>query len=413
MKFTVLLTLFIAMQIGIIVICLSGLRVVIFRNRPIGALAVLIAVEITSVAALLLGAYGEARWEAFSAPAKLFRQFNSKALSEIERANNPALFAILDAQRPSLQPPDRTQLAEFQQWQKTLRGTLRTTFDLPDMSTEKNVPFTVQSTIQLDGGIARESISISSDDGVQIPAYLFSPGNATKSPAILVVPGHVKEHESGIEQTGILANSYQHAAALRLAEAGFVTLTIELRGFGQLGKAYGTEHRLVAYNAILAGTFYKAIIANDLRHAVNFLQDRAEVDSQRIGITGASYGGEMSVAYAALDPRIKAVVFQAYGGQIGTNPGVAGTRDDQPHYCHIIPGANLLFQQQDVFLLLAPRPTLGIKGSEDRPWDPLFYAALQEGWSNSGKRSNLALTSESGGHEYFVQPAIEFFRKNL
>ena len=232
-------------------------------------------------------------------------------------------------------------------------------------------------------------------------------------PAIVVVPGHVRESRSGIAQTAGLTDSYQHSAALELARAGFVTLTFELRGFGQLGTPYRTEHRLVAYNAILAGTFYKAIITKDMKTAVDLLQSLPEVDADRVGITGASYGGELSVNYAALDSRIKAIAFQAYGGHIGGFNGVTGTRSDQPHYCHIIPGANTLMKQQDIFLLLAPRPTLGIRGDQDPFQDTAFPALLQAGWDAYGSPANLELRTEHGGHEYFIAPAIEFFQSNL
>lgn len=286
-------------------------------------------------------------------------------------------------------------------------------YGLSEIPTAGDIPIAVDSSTRLHSGVIQESIAITAQDGVQIPAYLFLPSDSSKRPAIIVIPGHVSESESGIEQTGALTDSYQHAAALRLAEAGFVTLTFELRGFGQLGQKHGTEHRLVAYNAILAGTFYKAIIARDLKNAVDFLQTRAEIDPDRIGITGASYGGEMSVAYAALDPRIKVIVFQAYGGAADNNPGVTGSKDDQPHYCHIIPGANLLFHREDMFLLLAPRPTLGIRGHEEPFDNRRFNKILQDGWSTLGRRGDLELRTERGGHEYFVGPAIDFFRKHL
>ena len=256
-------------------------------------------------------------------------------------------------------------------------------------------------------------MTFSAFDGVDIPAYLFLPRESKPRPAIIVVPGHVRESESGIAQTAGLVDSYQNGAALELARAGFVTLTFELRGFGQLGAPYRTEHRLVAYNAILAGTFYKAIISKDLRRVVDLLQSLPQVDPSRLGITGASYGGEMSVTYAALDTRIKVIVFQAYGGRTGSFNGVIGTRKDQPHYGHIIPGANRIMKEQDIFLLLAPRPTLGIRGDEKPFRDTAFATLLRAGWDAYDSSANLELRSEKGNHEYFVQSAVAFFRTKL
>ena len=47
---------------------------------------------------------------------------------------------------------------------------------------------------------------------------------------------------------------------------------------------HDTEHRLVAYNAILAGTFYKAVIAQDVRRAVDLLLSRDDVLPDAIGV---------------------------------------------------------------------------------------------------------------------------------
>ena len=413
-KIAALVTAFIMLQVTIVAVCFSRLRISALKMSRLGAIAVLIALESISVVAILLGAYTEIRWQAFSSPLSFFRQLNQSDSSIIVRKNNPALLEVLDLQRPAVPRPEPRELTEFQQWQTNLRRTLKDDiFRNPEISISKDISLHLQSTKEISSGVTRESVLITGEDGTLLPAYIFFPKNAVKRPAVLVVPGHVREHESGIEQTGVLAKSYQRAAALKLAEAGFVTLTPELRGFGQLGRQYSTEHRLVAYNAILAGSFYKAIIVNDIKRAIDLLQRRPEVDPERIGITGVSLGGEIAVTYAALDPRIKAIVFQAYGGAIGNNIGVTGSREDQPHYCHLIPGENLLMRKEDIFLLLAPRPTLGVRGSEEPFQDPQFRTSLQEGWSLYGASNKLRIATETGGHEYFVKPAVEFFRKQL
>jgi cephalosporin-C deacetylase-like acetyl esterase len=52
------------------------------------------------------------------------------------------------------------------------------------------------------------------------------------------------------------------------------------------------------------GYFYQGAYADCVR-AVDFLVSRPEVDANRIGITGGSQGGGLSLATAALDPRIR------------------------------------------------------------------------------------------------------------
>ncbi|HIE82474.1 MAG TPA: hypothetical protein EYQ00_00880, partial [Dehalococcoidia bacterium] len=94
-----------------------------------------------------------------------------------------------------------------------------------------------------------------------MPAYLHQPRDITivgkRRPSLIVIPGHVRDGESGIEQTAVDRDSYQHASAMELARGGYITLTFELRGFGYLGSPYNQDHRIVAWNALLKGESYK------------------------------------------------------------------------------------------------------------------------------------------------------------
>lgn len=44
--------------------------------------------------------------------------------------------------------------------------------------------------------------------------------------------------------------------------------------------------------------------------AMNLLRSLPSVDSSRVAVTGVSFGAEMSVTYAVLDPRVRVVVAQ-------------------------------------------------------------------------------------------------------
>jgi dienelactone hydrolase len=262
-------------------------------------------------------------------------------------------------------------------------------------------------------GIEEISLRLLSWKGAEIPAVMFLPQSANRAPAVVVIPGHVTPGESGLDQLAGREDSYQHGAARALARAGFVTLAIELRGFGRLGPPRFPEHELVAYNAILGGTSYKALIVKDIKAAVDFLVSRSEVDAGRLGITGASLGGELAVTYAALDSRIRAVAFSSYGGSTGNFREVASPPAMKPHYCHVIPGSNFLFEQQDIFMLLAPRPTLGVRGFEEPFSHSVFRSSLERVWAVLGEGKNLKLATAPGGHEFFVVPTVEFFLEHL
>ncbi len=89
------------------------------------------------------------------------------------------------------------------------------------------------------------------------------------------------------------------AYADRLAQAGFVTLAFDHRGFGESGGRRGHEDSQGKLE--------------DLRAAVELLSSRPEVAPDRIGLVGICLGGGYAVRAAAENPRVKAVVGIAGG----------------------------------------------------------------------------------------------------
>ena len=245
-----------------------------------------------------------------------------------------------------------------------------------------------------------------------MPAYLFEPTPAPQpGPAVLVLHGHVNAFEEGIAQTAGLTASYHGGAALELARAGFRTLTLELRGFGKLGAQAGLEHALVAHNALLQGSFYKAVLARDVKQAVELLRSLPEVDPARVGITGISFGAELALDYAALDPSIAAVALHGHGGDVGPVRGMEG--NGPIHWCHLVPGHNRLLHLEDWYRLVAPRPLLVLRGSREGVALDALAARVRPIYTALGTPENFAARIEPGGHQFFAAPAVDFFRRHL
>jgi dienelactone hydrolase len=361
----------------------------------------------TILLALLLGASLDRKLEILPMVKQLFIQ--DVSLQTLPIDSDPNLQDYSHVQRNAAAPA-----GGFSEWQENTRKLIVETAGSDIIPAAGVVPrFRVLEEETLANGVVRRLIAFTTFDESEIPAYLHLPPGQRKLPAILVIPGHVKEGESGIEQTALLDDSYQHAAARSLAERGFITLTPELRGFGYLGVPYQTEHTIVAYNALLEGTSYKWVVLKDLGYAMRLLRQLDRVDAQRTGVTGASYGGELAVNYGALDTDVKAVAFQAYGGSIGVKPSQKGDKHSQPHYCHILPSIDRMMSQEEWLWLLAPRPTLGVRGDSDRVFKESVVSIYQKGWELAGAQNRPLLISVEGGHEYFVDPAIDFFREAL
>lgn len=363
---------------------------------------------------LLLGAYFETRWQPISELREFLETDKVELLHHVSLQSDPGLLRMLEQGKSIFPRPDFSTRHLFEQWQTSLRNyLLKSIFKIPDIQEAQIVKFERHSQTEIGPSLTRTFVSFETFDGSYIPAYLFEPTHITQAPAVLVIPGHVKDRQSGLAQTSGLIASYQHGAALRLAEAGFVTLTFELRGFGELGRPRDTEHRLVAWNAILAGTFYKAVIVQDIKRAIDLLRALPPVNPERVGITGTSYGGELAVTYAALDERIKAASFHSYGGSLGRASGIIGTKKAQPHYDHVIPGSSTFLHKEDMIWLVALRALQGVRGDRDDFADPNFTSAVRQGWRVFDTERQLELLTVPGGHEYFIDPAVRFFRSRL
>jgi hypothetical protein len=79
-----------------------------------------------------------------------------------------------------------------------------------------------------------------------------------------------------------------------LNEAGYVAMTFDYKGWGE---SAGPRSRLAPYSRVA-----------DVQAALTFLSAREEVDAERLGIYGTSYGGATVVWVGAVDPRAKCVV---------------------------------------------------------------------------------------------------------
>jgi uncharacterized protein len=79
-----------------------------------------------------------------------------------------------------------------------------------------------------------------------------------------------------------------------LNAAGYIVLTFDYKGWGA---SEGPRSRLAPYGRVA-----------DVQAALTFLSLQAQVDPERLGIYGTSYGGATVVWVGAVDPRVKCIV---------------------------------------------------------------------------------------------------------
>lgn len=135
--------------------------------------------------------------------------------------------------------------------------------------------------------IEPEPVIISAADGMSIHCQLFKPKNANpdeKHPALLFFHGGSRRQMYlGFHDRGYYHNAY--AMNQYLASQGYIVLSVNYRS----GIGYGMEFReALNYGANGASEF------NDVMGAGLYLRGRSDVDAERIGLWGGSYGGYLT-----------------------------------------------------------------------------------------------------------------------
>jgi fermentation-respiration switch protein FrsA (DUF1100 family) len=134
--------------------------------------------------------------------------------------------------------------------------------------------------------VTMQRVTFRNQYNMQVVGNLFIPkalNQNAKHPAIIVghPMGAVKEQSS---------NLY----AQKLAEQGFVTLSLDLSFWGE---SEGQPRNVVAPD----------IYAEDFSAAVDFLGTQSLVDRDRIGVLGICGSGSFVISAAKIDPRMKAI----------------------------------------------------------------------------------------------------------
>lgn len=175
-----------------------------------------------------------------------------------------------------------------------------------------------QSRASLPDNVVKRDVIIWSD-GVRMAGDLYLPKGLKpnqKLPAVLFCAG-----------TGGTRKGTPQKFAPRFVQAGFVFLAFDYRGWGESDSRLMTLEKQPVPDAKGEITVRARAIrwqmdfadqVMDIRAAISFLAGEPNVDPQRIGLIGTSYGGGLVTWVAGNDPRVKCVAAQV--------PGMGGRR---------------------------------------------------------------------------------------
>lgn len=316
----------------------------------------------------------------------------------------------------------------WQQWKETLLPALKRTLGhMP-----KRVPLNAEVIAEWEeDGLIKQKFVIDVEENLSATGYLFRPANASgKLPAILASHGHGaygKEPVMGCigDDEGVAASvkSHNYDYGLRMAKAGFVTIAIDWRGFGDRDDrrkphfhdiAGGRDMCNLHYlRASILGTTVLAQNINDGMATLDYLCSQPFVDANRIGVMGLSFGGTMTTWMALCDPRIKAADIICYSDRFA----YFGMRDTNFCGSQITPGLFELCDVPDLHGLIAPRALLVEIGTQDTCFEIdgalSCFREVEKIYSAAGHRDKLDLDLFEGGHRWGANKSVAFFQKHL
>lgn len=285
-------------------------------------------------------------------------------------------------------------------------------------------------------GHRRIPVTFSTRPELEAFGYLLVPDKIEKpAPAVLCLPGHGRGVDDlvGIAEDGTDRDhndGYQHDFAVQCVRRGYVTLALEMIGFGHRrdpaarkagpstsscqtasGAALMLGETMVGWRVWDAMRALDLLAASD-GEAVPLRALGVEVDPKRLAVMGISGGGTVGLYLAALDRRVKAAVLSC---------SFCTFKDSIYSISHCIdnfvPGVLRDFEVADIAGLIAPRFLIAENGTDDAIFPEAgVKAALRETqriYAAQGAEKNIAHTFFNGGHLFHGEAAFARLREWL
>ena len=152
--------------------------------------------------------------------------------------------------------------------------------------------------------VTPKQVSFQAPDGTMVYGQLFEKedGAAKKPGVVFIHGGPQRQMLLGWSYMDYYSNTYAYNQYL--AELGFVVLSVNYR----LGIGYGYEFHRPAY-----GYYQGAVEYQDIKAGGEFLAALSQVDAERIGVYGGSYGGYLTALALARDSDLFKVGVDIHG----------------------------------------------------------------------------------------------------
>jgi hypothetical protein len=245
----------------------------------------------------------------------------------------------------------------------------------------------------------------------ELPVWILTPkGRTGKRPAVVALHGHGPFGHDAVagvdttEQRKADISTFHYDFGRELARKGYVVAAPCFTPFGRRldDKArYGGDDAC-AVSFVRLQLLGKVLMAENLRDALwsfEALRQNPQVDPDRIGCAGLSYGGRMTMLTAAMEPRIRVAVPSG-----ALNVMQERIRGRYSCGAQVIPGLLKYGDVPEIAGLIAPRPALWEVGLRDglmvKDWIEPAWARIQNVYRAAGAADALQRDDFDGPHRW-------------
>lgn len=320
--------------------------------------------------------------------------------------------------------------AGFRKWRRTFLPHYRGMLGPWPEAAKPNVEVTRTERLP---GFTRTRIMFNSSPGVTVPAFLLEPAGLRKGekrPGILAAHGHGngKADICGTLLRGSpkshldWVRSLNYDYAVQAVKRGYIVIAPDWIPFGERKppvwwyRSYRDVCDIANHAAMYFGRTLLAQNVWDGMRAVDILERHPNIDPQRLGVIGLSYGGTMATHLLVNDPRLKAGVVAGY---ISTVRGDALNRRGKGNTCgaQVVPHLLVHGDIPEMLGLACPKPVLCEIGTrEDCFHYPDMVKAFRTAkriWTAAGVPERLDADIFSGKHMWSGRKAWAFLEAQL
>jgi len=273
------------------------------------------------------------------------------------------------------------------------------------------------------GSYVRERVVLQVEEDMAMPCYVLTPKDrAEPGPAILAQHGHgagksaVCGIDDGDPDKSKSIDEHNYDYARQFALRGYVVIAPDLRSFGEWLDETPEYLDPCNFNFVMGALLGHNLLALDiwdLQRAIDYLQQHPLVDPERIGMTGLSQGGTMTLFTTAYEPRIKVAVCSGYFNSFWDFALIPWNMCGSQILFDILQW----FDHLELAALIAPRPFLVEIGTEDSIFPVTAtkqeYDKLAQLYETLGVRERLDIDVFEGGHRYSGAKAYDWFDRWL